>query len=411
MDISSLRERENGGVFSVSALNDYIKNIFESNRTLTAVTVKGEISNFINHRSGHFYFSLKDAEGQIRAVMFRSSVAKLVFAPENGMKVIAFGSVSVYPRDGSYQLYITSLQPDGVGALSLAYEQLRRKLADEGLFDEAHKLPIPRYPSRIGVITAPGGAAVRDIINVTGRRYPLADVYIYPVLVQGDGAEGDMVKALDWFEMSRLADVIIIGRGGGSQEDLWAFNGERLARKIYSMTVPVISAVGHETDFTICDFVSDLRAPTPTGAAELSVPDAKELRIQIDSSFDRLKNALDNKLSLSTERFLHISEKVSRESMIEMIDDHGEALETLMSKARQLVELNVERSSARMAALCAKLDALSPMGVIKRGYSVVKNGDNVVSLAQDIKSGDDIKLTFSDGDVYAKVKTVSLNEV
>ena len=270
-DINALRERSNITPFSVSELNEYIKSVFENDRTLSGVTVSGEISNFTNHRSGHLYFSLKDADGQIRAVMFRSRAMSLKFMPESGMRVIVRGSVTVYTRDGSYQIYVSSMQPDGIGALYLAYEQMKARLALEGLFDPAHKLPIPEYPKRIGVITSPTGAAVRDIINVTGRRYPGADLYIYPALVQGAEAEESLVKAVDYFDRSGLCDVVIIGRGGGSIEDLWAFNSERLARRIYDASVPIISAVGHETDFTICDFVSDMRAPTPSAAAEISV--------------------------------------------------------------------------------------------------------------------------------------------
>jgi exodeoxyribonuclease VII large subunit len=268
IDINSLRDRQNTDIFSVIELNNYIKNIFENNRTLTSVSIRGEISNFVNHRSGHLYFSLKDAEGQIRAVMFRARASTLKFMPESGMKVVVHGTVTVYPRDGSYQIYVSTMQPDGIGALYLAYEQLKNRLAEEGLFDEKYKKVIPFIPRRIGVITSPTGAAVRDIINVTGRRFPGADLYIYPALVQGEGAEASLIKALDYLDNSHLCDVIIIGRGGGSIEDLWAFNGESLARRIFAARTPIISAVGHETDFTICDFVADLRAPTPSAAAE-----------------------------------------------------------------------------------------------------------------------------------------------
>ena len=283
MDISSLRERDNIGTFSVSELNGYIKRIIESNRTLASVTVKGEISNFTAHRSGHFYFSLKDSEGQIKAVMFRSRAQTLRFMPESGMKVIVHGSVSVYERDGVYQLYASSIQPDGIGALYLAYEQLKEKLYKNGIFDPAHKMPLPKYPEKIGVITSPTGAAVRDIINVLKRRYPIASIYLYPSLVQGDGAEEDLIKAVDYFDRSNLCDVIIIGRGGGSIEDLWAFNSEKLAMRIFDCKIPIISAVGHETDFTICDFVADMRAPTPSAAAEISAPDIAELLLRLDS--------------------------------------------------------------------------------------------------------------------------------
>ena len=292
IDINSLRERDNADILSVSALNNYIKNIFENNRTLSSVTVRGEISNFVNHRSGHLYFTLKDADGQIRSVMFKSRALTLKFMPESGMKVIVHGSVTVYPRDGSYQLYATSMQPDGIGALYLAYEQMKERLAKEGLFDESHKLPIPRIPATVGVITSPTGAAVRDIINVTGRRFPQAKILLYPALVQGEGAEASLISALDYLDKSGLCDVIIIGRGGGSIEDLWAFNGESLARRIYYATTPIISAVGHETDFTICDFVADMRAPTPSAAAEIAVPDRRELAQRLDSFVERLSLAL-----------------------------------------------------------------------------------------------------------------------
>ena len=268
MDISMLRDRSDS-VMTVSELNNFIKSMFDSNRLLSSVYVKGEISNFVSHRSGHFYFSLKDADGQIKAVMFRSSALKLKFIPENGMKVTVFGSISVFSRDGVYQMYATSMQPDGIGALYLAYEQLKAKLTDEGLFRDDHKKLLPQYPSKIGVITSPTGAAVRDIINVLGRRYPLATVYIYPALVQGDGAARTLIDGVDYFDAAGLVDTIIIGRGGGSIEDLWEFNNEELARRIYACSIPVISAVGHETDFTICDFVADLRAPTPSAAGDL----------------------------------------------------------------------------------------------------------------------------------------------
>ena len=246
MDISSLRERSGSGPMTVTELNSFIKNMFDGNRLLQGVSVTGEISNFTAHKSGHLYFSVKDTEGQIRAVMFRSAAAGLKFIPENGMKVILRGSVSVFVRDGSYQLYVTSMQPDGVGALYLAYEQMKERLGSEGLFDDIHKKPIPRYPERIGVITSPTGAAVRDIINVLGRRYPLATVYLYPAIVQGDSAEATLVKGIDFFDKSHLVDTVIIGRGGGSIEDLWAFNSEKLARRIFAADVPIISAVGHE---------------------------------------------------------------------------------------------------------------------------------------------------------------------
>jgi exodeoxyribonuclease VII large subunit len=315
IDINSLRERDNTEIFSVSSLNAYIKNIFENNRTLSSVTLRGEISNFTNHRSGHLYFSLKDSEGQIRAVMFRSRAASLKFMPESGMKVIVHGSVTVYPRDGSYQIYVLSMQPDGIGALYLAYEQMKARLAEEGLFDESHKKLIPEFPRRIGVITSPTGAAVRDIINVTGRRYPMADLYLYPALVQGAAAEASLIRALDYLDSSGLCDVIIIGRGGGSIEDLWAFNSEALARRIYAASTPVISAVGHETDFTICDFVADMRAPTPSAAAEIAVPDRRELIMRLDRLDERMCSALVRSVARYRELIDSLSERVSIDAL------------------------------------------------------------------------------------------------
>lgn len=256
---------------TVSQLNRYIKGIIEQDNLLFRVTVKGEISNFKAHYSGHMYFALKDETAVIKCVMFRSAASTLKFLPESGQKVIASGRVGVYERDGQYQLYIDSMQPDGIGALYAAYEQLKGKLSEEGLFDEDRKKPIPKFPSKIGVVTSPTGAAVRDILNILKRRYRLSDIYIYPVLVQGDEAPGDIAKAIDYFDRSGWADVLIVGRGGGSIEDLWAFNTEIVARAAANCKIPIISAVGHETDFTIIDFVADLRAPTPSAAAELAV--------------------------------------------------------------------------------------------------------------------------------------------
>ena len=381
MDINSLREREIRA-FSVSELNGYIKNLFENNKTLSAVTVKGEISNFTNHRSGHLYFSLKDSDGQIRAVMFKSSAARLKFMPESGMRVIAHGAVSVYSRDGSYQLYVSSLQPDGIGALYLAYEQLKARLSEEGLFDDEYKKPIPYLPRRIGVITSPTGAAVRDIINVTGRRYPLADLYIYPSLVQGDGAEENLISALEYFNKTRLVDVIIIGRGGGSIEDLWAFNGERLARKIFESDIPVISAVGHETDFTICDFVSDLRAPTPSAAAELAVPDARELLLRTDSLIERAEASLIRSLERAGDRLSRCSEKLTYENMFLMLCERREALTLAYEKAKRAVKADFDGKNAVFSIALEKLGALNPLAVLKRGYALAQaHGKPVRSVA------------------------------
>jgi exodeoxyribonuclease VII large subunit len=359
MDISSLRERGNGAI-TVSELNDYIKNVFDSSRFLSSVTIKGEISNFTYHRSGHLYFSLKDSDAQIKAVMFRSSASKLKFMPESGMKVIAHGAVSVYQRDGVYQLYVSSMQPDGIGALYLAYEQLKEKLMLEGLFSDEYKKLLPQMPERIGVITSPTGAAVRDIINVTGRRFPHAKLYIYPSLVQGEGAEENLVRGVDYFDKSGLVDVIIIGRGGGSIEDLWAFNSEKLARRIFAAKIPVISAVGHETDFTICDFVADMRAPTPSAAAELAVPDVRELYMRLDSCAGRLSSALERKVEIADQRLANIYDRVVSDGLDTLFSNLGERLVRSSKSAIDLIKHRMEKESLGLLAVAEKLSAFNP---------------------------------------------------
>ena len=406
MDISSLRERDNVVTFTVSELNGYIKSVFENNRTLSSVTVKGEISNFTAHRSGHLYFSLKDAEGQIRAVMFRSSASRLKFMPESGMRVIVHGAVTVYPRDGSYQIYVSSMQPDGIGALYLAYEQLKEKLFAEGLFDATHKLPIPKIPEKIGVITSPTGAAVRDIINVTGRRFPLADLYIYPSLVQGDGAEDNLIRAIDYFDKSGLVDVVIIGRGGGSIEDLWAFNSERLARRIFEATVPVISAVGHETDFTICDFVSDLRAPTPSAAAELAVPDIREINLRIDDLADRCVLSLERSLERAKERLIRASKSYVFESPESLTEACRLKINDLKSSAVDALNSVIRGASEKLSINAEKLSVLSPLAVLSRGYSITEHNGKNLKRAQEVKAGDELSIRLNDGSLSAKVTSV-----
>ena len=407
IDISSLRERENVNTFTVSDLNNYIKNIFETNRTLSSVTVRGEISNFTNHRSGHLYFSLKDEDGQIKAVMFRSRAQTLKFMPESGMKVIVHGSVTVYPRDGSYQLYVSSMQPDGIGALYLAYEQLKQKLTDEGLFDEEHKLPLPAYPARVGVITSPTGAAVRDIINVTGRRYPCADLYIYPALVQGVGAEQSLIKALDYLDSAELCDVIIIGRGGGSIEDLWAFNSEALARRIYSAYTPIISAVGHETDFTICDFVADLRAPTPSAAAEIAVPDKRDLLLRIDSFNERLINGLKRKVERSIEKVRLLDEKIDKKILLDKIKRLRENVNNYTERSLSYTNNKIMIARDNLAKNAGKADALSPLATLSRGYSIAKHSSGkIIKRTDELKPGVNFELILSDGKVEGCVTKI-----
>ena len=397
---------EQGQVYTVTQVNEYIKSLLESAPHLSSIQLKGEISNFTHHKSGHLYFSLKDEGGLIRAVMFRGSASALKFLPENGMKVVARGSVSAYVRDGSYQLYVSSMEPDGIGALYLAYEQLKRKLEAEGLFDRARKRPIPKCPTRVGVITSPTGAAVRDIIHVTGRRFPLAKIILYPALVQGEGAPASLIRGMQYFNRSRSCDVIIIGRGGGSIEDLWGFNDEGLARVIASSEIPVISAVGHETDFTICDFVADLRAPTPSAAAEMAVPDAVEFRRKVNNVTDRMALLLRRNLErnrkhlelLSSRPVLSDGEWILRDRRL-LLDGAFERME------RRMERLLMERKSG-LAEFAGKLEALSPLAILSRGYGVVADEKGtLVRSVGDVKVGDGIRLRLSDGTLETTVKS------
>lgn len=410
MDINLLRERATPDSFTVSELNGYIKDLLDSNRTLSSVTVRGEISNFTNHRSGHLYFSLKDTDGQIKAVMFRSSAARLKFMPESGMKVIAHGSVSAFVRDGTYQLYVTSLQPDGVGALYLAYEQLKEKLYPEGLFNEAHKKPIPKYPSRIGVVTSPTGAAVRDILNVTRRRYPLADVCIYPALVQGAGAAASILAGVDYLDNHGNCDVIIVGRGGGSIEDLWAFNDEALARRIYAAKTPVISAVGHETDFTICDFVSDLRAPTPSAAAEIAVPDVKDIFLRLDYAEQRCSLALQRSLSRAKERLSASGAERLDKAIRSALDDLKASVKEFGAEACDSIADILSRKRNALTVQAEKCNALSPLSVLGRGYSIAELDGRIIRSVSGLSEGEKITIRLHDGKVGAEVFEIEENK-
>ncbi|HBJ18874.1 MAG TPA: exodeoxyribonuclease VII large subunit [Clostridiales bacterium] len=404
MDLSSLRERETTPPLSVTELNEYIKALVESDPRLARVTVRGEISNFVRHTSGHLYFSLKDEEGQVRAVMFRSAASHLLFRPADGMKVILFGSVSVYPKGGSYQIYVNAMQPDGVGALYLTYEQLKEKLAKEGLFDEEHKRPIPKMPRNLGVITSPTGAAIRDIIHITARRFPATKIYLYPALVQGEGAVPSLLTALDFFEKSRLCDTVIIGRGGGSIEDLWAFNSEALARKIYSMTVPVISAVGHEIDFTICDFVADLRAPTPSAAAEIAVPDRKELLLTLDRTAERLDAALLSFVGRKRERLDALTARRPFTDPASVLAPFSEKVENYRSRADAAARMSMEKARATLTLLAGKAEALSPMATLTRGYCLPEKEGKTISSVREIRPGETLSLLFADGTATAEIK-------
>ena len=390
-------ERE---ALSVTQVNLYIKEIMNRDLILTDLTVKGEISNFKAHSSGHMYLSLKDKTGVMRGVMFRSAAAKLDFKPENGMKVVAHGRVSVYERDGQYQLYIDHMEPEGVGDLYVAFEKLKKKLEAEGLFDPGHKLPLPRYPKKIGVVTAPTGAAIRDILNVLSRRFCYADVVLYPVLVQGENSAQSIVEAIGYFNTSGLADVLIVGRGGGSIEDLWSFNEEIVARAIYDSRIPIVSAVGHEIDFTISDFVADLRAPTPSAAAELVVPSQIELREKFQNVYRRLYAQAERGVERARARVKACAGRPAFRNPVAKLEDHRLYLDQLSRLFEKSYQNLLEQKKNDMRLLVSKLDGLSPLGTMARGYSILKDEDGrVVKQTGQVKRGDHLRVMVADGEI------------
>ena len=391
-------------VFSVSHINRYVKSLFDSDMGLQSVFVSGEISNLSNHyKSGHIYFSLKDEGAAIKAVMFSRQASRLRFIPENGMKVIVNGRITVFERDGVYQLYADEMIPDGEGALAVAFEQLKKKLGAEGLFDEAHKKPIPSFPKRVGVITSPTGAAVQDIFNVLGRRFPLAQVIFKGVSVQGASAPSEMISALREFTRKNCADVIIIGRGGGSAEDLWCFNDELLAREIYNCPIPVISAVGHETDFTICDFVSDMRAPTPSAAAELAVPDITGLSMNTASLTDRLYTGINNIISAEKRRLSLILEARDFGEPGKFFRAEYENIEKYSLRLRSAAEKLLYKEKTTFTRTFSALESLNPLSVLLRGYSLVSLGGEIVESVEKIHKDDRLQVSMSDGTVDCQV--------
>lgn len=393
-----------GVVLSVSQLNRYVKSIIEQDYNLQTVFVQGEISNFTNHyRTGHYYMTIKDEYSSIRAVMFKSANSRLRFMPENSMNVIIKGRVSVFERDGQYQLYIDDMQPDGAGALSLAFEQLKNKLAAEGLFDESRKRPIPRFPERVGVVTSPTGAAIRDIINVISRRFPAAELILCPVQVQGASAAGQIKAAIELFNAKKAADVLIVGRGGGSAEELWAFNEEPVARAVAASEIPVISAVGHETDFTICDFAADLRAPTPSAAAEIAVPDITALGELLGSFSRRMNSAVGGTLIHEKARLEARAQLLKRLSPRNYIDDLAARCGGAGVRIDSAVRHSMEVRRGEIAALCARLDALSPLRVIARGYAVASSGGKVLTNPSQVEVGDTIDLRLAGGELKCEV--------
>lgn len=400
----------NSNILTVSQLNSYIKSKLDFDEVLSNIWIKGEISNFKNHTSGHMYMTIKDESSVIKAVMFKGNTLSLRFMPENGMKVLAFGRISVYERDGQYQLYIEKMEPDGLGALYITYEQLKNKLESEGLFDNKYKKSIPKFPEKIGVVTSPTGAAIRDILNVIKRRYPLADVTIYPTLVQGEGAAKQIASAIEFINTLNECDVIITGRGGGSIEDLWCFNEEVCARAIFNSNIPVISAVGHETDFTIADFVADLRAPTPSAAAEIATPDISEIYdylVNFNSKMYRMSVAL---LNNKRDKIDNISKRFSGKSILYEFENNKQFIDSLSHKIDFLVNNKITDAKQKYINVLSKLEVLNPLNVLKRGYTIATNDDGeVLQNINSFEINDEFTLNVSGGKIKAITKEI-INE-
>lgn len=397
---------QNNSVFSVSQVNEYVKLTIDRSEVLSNVWIRGEISNFKNQYStGHLYLSLKDGDSMIKAVMFRSYAQKLRFMPRDGDKVIIHGKVSVYSARGEYQVYIDEMQPDGIGALAQAFERLKQKLMIEGLFNEAHKKPIPQNPKRVGVITSASGAAIHDILNVSGRRAAGVEIVIFPALVQGDTAPKSLCSGIRYFNNVSPVDVIIIGRGGGSIEDLWGFNDESLAREIFESNIPVVSAVGHETDYTICDFVSDMRAPTPSAAAELVFPNTAEQKGRLASMSGILEVKMQKKLRDMKYSLSSLSRELEMRSPLRMLKDKNMRVSLLAERLEGAIDKKLDSSKSKLEIYCARLCAQNPLLVLSKGYALIQNNENtVISSSRELSSGDDIKLVFADGEVSATVK-------
>ncbi len=400
-------------VLTVSQLNKYVKSILESDGKLKYIYLKGEISNLTIHYTGHIYFSLKD-ENQctIKAVMFANKANFLKFTPQSGMKVVLRGSVTLYEKTGSYQINVDEMYPDGAGALNLAYEQLKNKLQNEGLFDTSHKKPLPKFPEKIGVITSPTGAAVQDIMLILKRRYPIAQIIMCPVLVQGENAAVDLTNAVKKFNALKCADVIIIGRGGGSIEDLWAFNDEMLARAIYECEIPIVSAVGHETDFTICDFVADVRASTPSAAAELvSSVTTENMLSQTETLINKMQSAVKRRLQFEYQRYQKTANAKALKNPDDIIKNRQIKLDVLNEKIKGIYVKKLSAEKEKFAELAAKLDALSPLKILSRGYSVTKKDGHIINSISQVNPNDKIEVVLSDGNIKCTVTGGHENEI
>ncbi|MFA6948089.1 MAG: exodeoxyribonuclease VII large subunit [Eubacteriales bacterium] len=397
-------------IFSVTQLSNFLRDIISCTPQLGDVYISGEISNYKNnYKTGHLYFTLKDDTSVIRAVMFKGNASKLRFTPENGMSVIAHGNIAMFVRDGQHMLYAGSLEPLGVGSLYFAFEQLKAKLNGEGLFRADIKKPLPRLPQRIGMVTSPTGAAVRDMINIFARRFKCASLVIFPALVQGDGAAAQIIEGIRYFNAKSRCDVIIIGRGGGSMEDLWAFNDEALARAIRESRIPVISAVGHEIDFTISDFAADRRAPTPSAAAELAVPDGDEIKNALEVSQKRLSRAMTARLRLLRERLARSEASHILRNPSELTDERRMILDSGENRLVSSFKSEIAAKSYKWRENSSKLEALSPLAILKRGYGAVFSGERLIRSVDEAEAGEDVKIKLSDGTLYASITSKDKN--
>lgn len=392
-------------ILSVTELNQLVRGKLERDPDLQSVCIRGEISNYKLYPSGHHYFSLKDPESAIRCVLFRGSAASLRFRPENGMQVLAVGRVSLYPRDGSYQFYCTRLLPDGAGDLSVAFEQLKQKLFQEGLFDPAHKKKLPVFPHRIGIVTSPAGAAVHDMLRILGKRYPLSRVILLPVRVQGAEAPGEIARAIDYANAHAIADVLIVGRGGGSVEDLWAFNDEGVSRAIFRSRIPVVSAVGHEPDVTISDFTADLRAATPSNAAELVAPDQSELRAALEGMRASMLASMRQRLTRSRQQLTGLSASPMLRNPLNYLQERRLRLDKLTGDFRRVGTRLLQARRQGLIRLSASLDAMSPLKVLARGYSMTADADGrLISSVTEVSPGQSLTILVSDGTIRAAVE-------
>ncbi|MBN9646507.1 exodeoxyribonuclease VII large subunit [Terrisporobacter glycolicus] len=394
----------------ISEANSYIKRILINDPILYNLRVKGEISNFKVHSSGNVYLSLKDEKSKLNCIIFKSNYDKSLKL-DNGVKIIASGYISVYERDGAYQLYINEVEIEGIGNLYIEFNKLKEKLKKEGLFDTKYKKEIPKVPKSIGIVTSPTGAVIRDIINVTKRRFPKVDIKLYPVNVQGEKSAKDVCEGIEFFNKMENVDTIIVGRGGGSLEELWSFNEEIVAREVFKSKIPIISAVGHETDFTICDFVSDMRAPTPSAAAEIATPDLSQIYYKLDNIRNRMNRSLNNQVTLDNEKLVNTFEKINNYMKNYVIRDKVIQLDQIYDKINFRLEQNLETSKEKLSKKAALLHNLSPLATISRGYSIVEKDNKVINSIKEVDVNEDINITLKDGSLECNVNKINSKEV